>query len=104
MVSLTTRSGVTLETMLKFNRLNAISSEADVIAAALRKSNALMEVSADGKKVRRLPSKPLPDQDKTFKDDMKQRNIYAVRPSPSPPLLPSIVSFAESLSGRCDPR
>ena len=45
MVSLTVTAGVTMDTMLNFNRLKTISSDKDVICKALRKSSSgLMEV------------------------------------------------------------
>ncbi|TPX70844.1 hypothetical protein SpCBS45565_g01418 [Spizellomyces sp. 'palustris'] len=44
---------VSLETLLKFNRLRSISDDPTVIADALRQSAELLEVSDDGKLVRR---------------------------------------------------
>ena len=45
MISLTVAAGVTMDTMLNFNRLKTISSDKDVICTALRKSSSgLMEV------------------------------------------------------------
>lgn len=64
---------VTMETMLKFNRLKQISDDAAVLAGAIRKSE-LMQVSEDGTKIRRSPSKPLAEMSK---DDLKLRSIYA---------------------------
>ncbi|KAJ7373057.1 hypothetical protein OS493_014203 [Desmophyllum pertusum] len=53
---------VTFECLTTFNRLKALSTDSDVIVKALGKSDAgLVEVSEDNKKVRRVTSKPLPE-------------------------------------------
>ncbi|XP_013381117.1 lupus La protein homolog [Lingula anatina] len=69
---------ISLETLITFNRLKALSTDFEVICSALAKSSSgLMEISEDHKKVRRSPSKPLPSQTKERKEDMKARSIYA---------------------------
>ncbi|VDN39175.1 unnamed protein product [Gongylonema pulchrum] len=66
---------ISLETMLKFNRLSRISSEIDVIAEALKHSK-LMEVFEDGSKIRRNPEKPLPDNSLEYWQIVKLRTVY----------------------------
>ncbi|CAG5124930.1 unnamed protein product [Candidula unifasciata] len=69
---------VTMETMLKFNRLKEITSDAQVICEALKKSSSgLMEVSEQGDKIRRSPSKPLPGDTKERREEILARSIYA---------------------------
>ncbi|KAF5890721.1 lupus La protein, partial [Clarias magur] len=68
---------VTLETMLKFNRLKSLTTDAAVIVESLRKSTTgLLEISEDQTKIRRSPSKPLPDYNEEYKDALKQKSIY----------------------------
>uniref|UniRef100_A0A2K6CEC2 Small RNA binding exonuclease protection factor La n=1 Tax=Macaca nemestrina TaxID=9545 RepID=A0A2K6CEC2_MACNE len=53
---------VSLEIMIKFNRLNCLTTDFNVIVETLSKSVAeLMEISEDKTKIRRSPSKPLPE-------------------------------------------
>ncbi|XP_026801457.1 lupus La protein [Pangasianodon hypophthalmus] len=68
---------VTLETMLKFNRLKSLTSDAAVIVESLRKSKTgLLEISEDQTKIRRSPSKPLPEYNEEYKDALKHKSIY----------------------------
>ncbi|BFY97663.1 hypothetical protein BsWGS_00703 [Bradybaena similaris] len=69
---------VTMDTMLKFNRLREITDNAQIICEALKKSSrGLMEVSEQGDKIRRSPSKPLPCDIKMLLKTIKARTIYA---------------------------
>ncbi|XP_071103485.1 lupus La protein-like isoform X1 [Haliotis cracherodii] len=69
---------VTLETMLKFNRLKKLSDDHDVICAALKKSaSGLIEVAEDKTKIRRSPSKPIPDNTKERREEVSARSVYA---------------------------
>lgn len=69
---------VTMETMLKFKRLTAISDDSKVITDALKKSTAgLMEVNEEGDKIRRDPTKALPENNKERREDLKLRTVYA---------------------------
>lgn len=45
---------VSLDTLLKFNRLRALSPDKSIVAAALRQSKELLEVDAAGENVRRI--------------------------------------------------
>ncbi|XP_037096372.1 lupus La protein [Syngnathus acus] len=68
---------VTLETMLKFNRLKSLTSDANVIISALKKSpSGLLEVSEDKTKIRRCPEKPLPELNDEYKDAIKHKSVY----------------------------
>uniref|UniRef100_A0A3Q3W2C3 HTH La-type RNA-binding domain-containing protein n=1 Tax=Mola mola TaxID=94237 RepID=A0A3Q3W2C3_MOLML len=70
---------VTLETMLKFNRLKSLTTESGIIVAALQKSKTgLLEISEDMTKVRRSPDKPLPEQNDDYKDALKHKSVYIV--------------------------
>merc|ERR1711976_266107 len=84
-----------MDTMLKFKRLAAISDEANVIAEALKKSTAgLMQVHEDGNKIRRDPSKPLPENNKERRDDLKLRTVYA-KGFPLKATLDDLMTFFE---------
>ncbi|KAM6955806.1 lupus La protein [Lycodopsis pacificus] len=68
---------VTLETMLKFNRLKSLTTETSVIIAALQKSKTgILEMSEDKTKVRRAPNKPLPEVNDDYKDALKHKSVY----------------------------
>nr|XP_045223153.1 lupus La protein isoform X2 [Macaca fascicularis] len=68
---------VPLEIMIKFNRLNRLTTDFNVIVEALSKSKAeLMEISEDKTKIRRSPSKPLPEVTDEYKNDVKNRSVY----------------------------
>ncbi|KAK7154791.1 hypothetical protein R3I93_009671 [Phoxinus phoxinus] len=68
---------VTLETMLKFNRLKTLTSEAAFIVEALEKSKSgLLEISEDKTKIRRNPTKPLPENSEEYRDSLKHKSIY----------------------------
>ncbi|XP_030637727.1 lupus La protein [Chanos chanos] len=68
---------VPLETMLKFNRLKMLTSDCSVIVEALRKSRTgLLEVSEDKTKIRRCPSKPLPEFNEEYRDALKHKSVY----------------------------
>ncbi|XP_056605634.1 lupus La protein isoform X2 [Triplophysa dalaica] len=68
---------VTLETMLKFNRLKNITSDVSIIVEALLKSQTgLLEVSEDKTKIRRNPNKPLPEDNEEYRDILKHKSIY----------------------------
>uniref|UniRef100_A0A8C6Q528 Small RNA binding exonuclease protection factor La n=1 Tax=Nothobranchius furzeri TaxID=105023 RepID=A0A8C6Q528_NOTFU len=68
---------VTLETMLKFNRLKSLTTDSSVIVAALQKSKTgLLEISEDKTKIRRSSDKPLPELTDEYKDALKHRSVY----------------------------
>ncbi|ELW67888.1 Lupus La protein [Tupaia chinensis] len=68
---------VPLEIMIKFNRLNCLTTDFNAIVEALSESKAeLMEISEDKTKIRRSPSKSLPEVTDEYKNDVKNRSIY----------------------------
>lgn len=69
---------VTLDVLLTFKRLAALSSDPEVITKAVEKSeHKLVEVSEDRKKLRRNPEKPLPElDDERRKELMTRTGMY----------------------------
>ncbi|XP_030830094.1 lupus La protein homolog [Strongylocentrotus purpuratus] len=68
---------VALETMIKFNRLKSLTTDFDIIVAALEKSpSGLMEISEDKLKIRRAVSKPLPEETAAYWQSMRARSVY----------------------------
>lgn len=68
---------ITLETMTKFKRLASLTTDYDVIVAALKKSSSdLMEIHEDNQKIRRSTNIPLPVFDEDMKEETKKRTIY----------------------------
>uniref|UniRef100_L7M4W4 Putative receptor-mediated endocytosis n=1 Tax=Rhipicephalus pulchellus TaxID=72859 RepID=L7M4W4_RHIPC len=68
---------VTIGTLLTFNRLRSLTTESDVVAAALRKSTSqLLEVSEDGTKIRRSPAKPAPESNKEQQQKLDELSVY----------------------------
>ncbi|XP_026854577.1 lupus La protein isoform X1 [Electrophorus electricus] len=68
---------VSLETMLKFNRLKSLTTDATVIVKSLQKSKTgLLEISEDQNKIRRCLTKPLPELNDEYRDAVKHRSIY----------------------------
>ncbi|GAB6024219.1 hypothetical protein CHUAL_008918 [Chamberlinius hualienensis] len=69
---------VSFATLLTFNRLKSLSSDAEVVVNALKKSpNNLLEINEDKTKVRRNAEKPLPANDEQRKEDVMCRSVYA---------------------------
>lgn len=69
---------VAIETLLTFNRLKSLSTEENVIVEALKKSTSqLLEVSADGKKIRRNPEKPAPEGNREHQQKLDELTVYA---------------------------
>ena len=67
---------VSMETMLKFQRLSKISSDAKEILASLKKSESgLMEVDEENAKIRRRPTVPLPE-DEEVKKEQARMTVY----------------------------
>ena len=63
---------VSMETMLKFQRLSQICNDAKVILASIKKSTSgLMEVDEENSKIRRCPAKALPENEEVVKAQAK---------------------------------
>lgn len=82
---------ITLSTMLKFNRLASITTDVDLVAAALRDSH-LVEVSDDCQKIRRNPDLPLPENTLEYWQEIKRRTVY-MKGFPSETTLDEIAEF-----------
>lgn len=68
---------VTLETMLKFNRLKSITTDTAVIVTALQKSKTgLLDLSDDKTKIRRSLNKPLPEFNDEYKAEIAHKSVY----------------------------
>uniref|UniRef100_H0V0M5 Lupus La protein homolog n=1 Tax=Cavia porcellus TaxID=10141 RepID=H0V0M5_CAVPO len=86
---------VPLEIMIKFNRLNRLTTDFNVIVEALSKSKAeLMEISEDKTKIRRSPNKPLPEVTDEYKNDVKNRSVY-IKGFPTDATLDDIKEWLE---------
>lgn len=69
---------VTIETLLTFNRLKSLTTAENVVAEALKKSTSqLLEVSDDGKKIRRSAAKPVPESNKEHQQKLDELSVYA---------------------------
>ncbi|CAN7999327.1 unnamed protein product [Ixodes pacificus] len=67
---------VPIETLLTFNRLKSLTEDESKVADAVRQSS-LLEVSDDGKKVRRSPDKPLPESTTERQQKLDELTVYA---------------------------
>lgn len=68
---------VTIETLLTFNRLKSLTTAENVVAEALKKSTSqLLEVSEDGKKIRRSAAKPVPESNKEHQQKLDELSVY----------------------------
>ncbi|XP_045142197.1 lupus La protein-like [Echinops telfairi] len=86
---------VPLEIMIKFNKLNRLTTDFNVIVEALSKPKVeLMEISEDKTKIRRSPSKPLPEVTDEYKNDVKNRSVY-IKGFPTDATLDDIKEWLE---------
>jgi len=68
---------VPLATMLSFKRLAALSTDPEVIIAAVNKSNeGLVEISEDHQRIRRHPERPLPEKNEETRKELIARTAY----------------------------
>ncbi|XP_067001190.1 la protein homolog [Anabrus simplex] len=68
---------IPLDVMLKFKRLSSLTTDIQVIMAALLKSSEkLMEVDVENKKLRRSPDRPLPIQNEDRRKELMSRTVY----------------------------
>jgi len=93
---------VSMETMLKFKRLSALCDDASVIldalAAAAAKSG-LMEIDAAGSRVRRVPSKPVPEWNDERKAQLAKQTVYTKGFDKENSTLDGIIEFFEEKLG-----
>lgn len=84
---------MSLETLVKFNRLKQLSSDYAVIISALKKStNDLLEIDEENNRVRR--SKPLPENPTEFETTLKLNTVYA-KGFPESLTLDDLISYFE---------
>lgn len=68
---------VPISVLLTFKRLAALSTDSNVIADALMKSdNGLVEVSEDKSKIRRHPERPIPEHNEERRKEIMSRTAY----------------------------
>jgi len=68
---------VTIDVMLKFQRLAQLTKNPDIVIEALKKSKSgLMEVCDESKKMRRSQDKPVPEESEERKVEIKQKTVY----------------------------
>ncbi|CAB3410871.1 unnamed protein product [Caenorhabditis bovis] len=85
---------VPLTTMLKFNRLAAISSDVEKIANAVKNSmSEIVSISEDKQKIRRNPENPLPENSLEYWQKIKHRTVY-MKGFPQDTQLDAIMSWA----------
>ncbi|KAG5676154.1 hypothetical protein PVAND_006003 [Polypedilum vanderplanki] len=69
---------VPISVLLTFNRLKALTEDANVIAESVDKSsNGLVQVSEDKQKIRRHPENPLPEFNEERRKELQARTAYA---------------------------
>ncbi|KAF5395842.1 hypothetical protein PHET_11351, partial [Paragonimus heterotremus] len=89
---------ISLDTMLKFNRLKCLSEDADVIKKALLKSTSgLLEVGPNG--VRRNPSSKVPEDFDAAFSAYKDRSVY-VKGFATDATLDEIIEWLETVGGK----
>jgi hypothetical protein len=67
---------ISLETMLKFNRLAQLTTDVTKIVSALEESK-LVELNEEKTSVRRNPERKLPVDDELYRANLKARTCYA---------------------------
>jgi len=68
---------VTLELLLKFKRMQILTTDPEVVCAALDQSDeGLIEISEDRLKLRRHPERPLPEQNEETRKECITRTAY----------------------------
>jgi len=85
---------VSLETMLNFNRLKQLTEDHKVICLSLKESS-LIEVNDASDKVRRKTDRPLPEDNKEWKDAVAARTVYA-KEFPADSNLDDLMEFFEN--------
>ncbi|KAJ1359963.1 hypothetical protein KIN20_018800 [Parelaphostrongylus tenuis] len=85
---------VPIKTLLTFNRLAAITKDADVISNAVKESNSeIICLSDDGLKIRRNTNNPLPENSLEYWQQVKHCTVYMKGFEPNT-TLDEIMDFA----------
>jgi len=90
---------VSMETMLKFKRLAALCDDAATICDILATANGLMEVDAAGSRIRRAPSKPVPEWNDERRAQLVKQTVYVKGFDKENTTLDGLVEFFEEKLG-----
>lgn len=84
-----------MDVMMKFQRLSSLCSEPGTILAALKKSpNKLLELDIENQQIRRKESRPVPENNEKYRQDLKMRTVY-VKGFPQTETIENITDFFE---------
>lgn len=87
---------VTLELLSKFKRMQALSTDPEVVCAALDTSDeGLIEISEDRLKIRRHPERPLPEQNEETRKECISRTAY-VKGFPADSEMSDLIEFFDA--------
>lgn len=87
---------VPLTTMITFKRLASLSTDLEVIANALDKSDeGLIEISEDRKSIRRHPERPLPEKNEETRKEVISRTAY-VKGFPTDLEMAGLIEFFQA--------
>ncbi|XP_053568810.1 lupus La protein [Bombina bombina] len=87
---------VSLETMIKFNRLSKLTTDFKIIINALKKSKSeLLEINEEKCKIRRSAERPLPEATEEYKNAIKNRSVY-VKGFPTDTSLDDVKTWLET--------
>jgi len=89
---------VSLDIMLKFQRLAHITTDQDVILEAIKDSK-LLEANTEKKEIRRLPSLPVPDFNEDTRKAHIAKSIYAKGFEKEKTTLDDLIKFFEPYEG-----
>lgn len=86
---------VTLELLLKFKRMQVLTTDPEVVCAALDTSDeGLIEIGEDRSKIRRHPERPLPEQNEETRKECISRTAY-VKGFPLDVEMSDLIEFFE---------
>jgi lupus La protein len=90
---------VEIDTMLKFQRLSKICSDAEIILKALKDASELMEVDEEAKKIRRKPDIPIPEFNEERKKELQEMTVYVKGFDKEIQELDVLITFFEDYEG-----
>lgn len=87
---------VTLEVLLKFKRMQALTTDPEVVCAALETSTeGLIEIAEDRLKIRRSQDRPLPEQNEETRKECISRTAY-VKGFPLESQMSDLIEFFDA--------
>jgi len=89
---------VSLDIMLKFERLAHLTKDKEILIKALKDSE-LMETDADKLAIRRLPSLPVPEFNDEYKKAMIAKTVYCKGFEKEKTTLDDLIQFFEKYTG-----